>query len=85
MRCQVTAASPGREFAFTVGGADDGWVRWAYTFQPAAAGTIVTETWEVLRIVPRMGQTDDQLLNLRTSTQANLETTLRALKHAAEG
>jgi hypothetical protein len=83
-RCQVTAASPGRDFGFVVGGAADGWVRWTYSFRPAADGTLVTESWEVLRIVPRMGETDDQLLALRDRTQANLEATLQALKDAAE-
>lgn len=83
-RCQVTAASPGRDFGFVVGGAADGWVHWTYSFRPAADGTLVTESWEVLRIVPRMGETDDQLRALRDRTQANLEATLQALKVAAE-
>jgi len=84
-RSQVTAASPGQEFAFVVGGASDGWVRWGYTFEPTADGTAVTESWEVLRIVPHMGQTDDELLDLRDRTQANLQATLQALKPIAEG
>jgi len=69
-RCQVTVASHGHDFGFVVGGAAD--------------GTLVTESWEVLRIVPHMGETDDQLLALRDRTQANLEATLQALKDAAE-
>jgi hypothetical protein len=83
-RCQVTAASPGRDFSFVVGGAADGWVRWTYSFRPAADGTLVTESWQVLRILPRMGQTEDQLLALRDRTQANLKATLQALKDTAE-
>jgi Polyketide cyclase / dehydrase and lipid transport len=83
-RCQVTAASPGHDFSFVVGGAANGWVRWTYSFRPATGGTLVTESWEVLRIVPRMGETDDQLLSLRDRTQANLEATLQALKDAVE-
>lgn len=83
-RCQVTVASHGHDFGFVVGGAADGWVCWNYSFRPTADGTLVTESWEVLRIVPRMGETDDQLLALRDRTQANLEATLQALKDAAE-
>lgn len=39
----VTAADPGREFAWEVG---RGYVRWAYRIEPAAAGSRLTETWE---------------------------------------
>src|SRR6185437_7354900 len=44
-RSQVVAASPGSEFAFTVGGT---WTRWGYTFVRVGDGTRVTESWEVL-------------------------------------
>jgi hypothetical protein len=44
-RCQVIAAEPGREFAWTVAA---GWVRWGYTFTPVDGGTQVTESWEFL-------------------------------------
>jgi hypothetical protein len=44
----------------------------------------VTESWQVLRILPRMGETDDQLAALRDRTRAGIEATLQALKDAAE-
>lgn len=42
-RSEVVAASPGREFAWSVG---PGRVRWGYLMEPADAGTLLTETWE---------------------------------------
>ena len=51
-RCVVTAADPGREFAFKVRGIGLRTPRvrgriatWTYTFEPVADGTRVTETW----------------------------------------
>ena len=44
-RSQVVTADPGEEFAFVVGGT---WTRSGYTFTPAADGTLVTESWEML-------------------------------------
>ncbi len=51
-RCVVTAASPGREFAFQVRQIGLGNPRvgsriatWTYTFEPVADGTRITETW----------------------------------------
>ncbi len=50
--CVVTAADPGRRFAFEVRkiGARTPFIpgriaSWEYTFEPAGAGTLVTETW----------------------------------------
>ena len=67
-RSQVDAADRGREFAFVVGGAEDGWVRWGYLLSARGGGTDVTETWQVLRIVPHMGESDEQLAALRERT-----------------
>lgn len=51
-RCTVTAADPGRRFAFRVHaiGAGRPWLRgpiasWEYRFEAADGGTLVTETW----------------------------------------
>jgi uncharacterized protein YndB with AHSA1/START domain len=51
-RCVVTAADRGRHFAFDVDRYGFGPVMvpvsvasWAYTFEPAEGGTLVTETW----------------------------------------
>lgn len=55
-RCTVTASEPGAVFAFDVLaiGVRTPWLRgriasWAYTFEPTATGTRVTETWTDLR------------------------------------
>lgn len=51
-RCTVTAAEPGRRFAFRVHAIGFGRPRlpgpiatWEYRFEPADGGTLVTETW----------------------------------------
>lgn len=51
-RCVVTAADPGRRFAFDVRAWGPGRrllpvrvASWEYTFEPAVGGTLVTETW----------------------------------------
>ncbi len=83
-RSEVTAADPGERFEFVVGGAVEGWVRWSYSFVPDPAGTEVTETWQILRLVPHMGSSDQELLALQERTLANIATTLDNLKKAAE-
>jgi hypothetical protein len=44
-RSQVVSADPGREFAWVVGGK---FVRWGYTLTAVDAGTVLTESWELL-------------------------------------
>jgi hypothetical protein len=83
----VVEASPGEEFAFAVGGT---WVRWGYRFTPAADGTLVTESWEMLpdglrRFGERYG--DDaaaQLADRFEAARTGIPATLQALKRAAE-
>lgn len=55
-QCRVTAAEPGRSFAFDVLaiGVKNPRLRgkiasWSYTFEPVGSGTRVTETWTDLR------------------------------------
>ena len=79
-RSQVVAADRGREFAFVVGGAVGGWVRWGYLLSACGGGTDATETWQVLRIVPHMGETDEQLAALRERTAGDLRETLDAVQ-----
>ena len=86
-RSQVVAASPGSEFAFTVGGT---WVRWGYAFAPVAGGTAVTESWEVLpdgvaRFAERFGeQAREQLARRFEAARTGIPETLAALKRVAE-
>jgi polyketide cyclase/dehydrase/lipid transport protein len=87
-RSQVVAASPGKEFAFTVGGV---WTRWGYTFAPAAEGTLVTESWEMLpaglkRFDERYGaDAAAQVASRFEAARTGIPQTLAALKRIAEG
>jgi hypothetical protein len=45
-KCTVTAADPGREFAFDVG---KGETRWRYRFEPVGDGTDVVESFEIVK------------------------------------
>ena len=86
-RSQVVAASPGAEFAFTVGGT---WTRWGYTFTQVSGGTQVTESWEVLpdgikRFDERFGtEAETQLARRFEAARSGIPETLRALKRVAE-
>ena len=86
-RSQVVAASPGAEFAFTVGGT---LTRWGYTFTPVSGGTQVTESWQVLpegvtRFDERFGeQAQEQLARRFEAARTGIPQTLATLKRAAE-
>ncbi|HEY5223517.1 MAG TPA: SRPBCC family protein [Microbacteriaceae bacterium] len=86
-RSQVVADEPGREFAFIVGGDR---TRWGYTFGPDAAGTELTELWEVLpagvrHFAERYGESAEAELRQRDeSARTGIHETLAALKKAAE-
>ncbi len=86
-RSEVVAASPGKEFAFTVGGS---WTRWGYTFTPVTGGTRVTESWQVLpagvtRFEDRFGaQAQAQLASRLEAARTGIPQTLAALKRVAE-
>ena len=85
--CTVTAAEPGRRFAFDVSFAGVPIARWAYDLEPTATGCTVTEGWDDLRkrllrlaSVPLMGIADRAAHNRR-----GMQATLTALAAAAEG
>jgi Polyketide cyclase / dehydrase and lipid transport len=86
-RSQVVANEPGREFAFAVGGDR---TRWGYTFTPAADGTEVTESWEILPageayFSDRFGETADAEITGRLeNARSGIHDTLAAIKKAAE-
>jgi hypothetical protein len=84
--CTVTAADPGRQFAFAVSWAGVAISDWAYTFTAAGAGCEVVEGWSdrrpaLMRVasMPVMGVVDRGAHNRR-----GMETTLAALQRAAE-
>ena len=86
-RSEVVAAEPGREFAWLVG---RGWVRWGYSFEPVAGGTLVTESWEFLpagiaRFHERYGDDADAQIAERTrQARSGIPMTLAAIKKTAE-
>jgi Polyketide cyclase / dehydrase and lipid transport len=86
-RSQVTAAEPGREFTFLVGGA---LVRWTYRFEAAGPGTVLTEEWEFLpagieRFHERYGDEAQAQIDQRAAAARHgIPVTLAAIKQAAE-
>jgi hypothetical protein len=86
-RSQVVAATPGEEFAFTVGGV---WTRWGYTFRPVDGGTEVTESWAMLpagvtRFEERFGaDAVAQVASRREAAVYGIPVTLAAIKGVAE-
>jgi hypothetical protein len=83
---EITRADPGKRFAFHVTLGSLPISDWSYDFEPDGDGTRVTERWTDLRPAwmdllsrPVMGIADRPAHN-----QRNIETTLAALKAAAE-
>lgn len=96
-RCTVTAAEPGREFAFRVH-AIGGTRRllpariatWRYTFEEHDGGTLVTESWTDDRPWPdAVARAFDYVATggqtFSAFQRGNIRRTLRNLKAAAEG
>jgi hypothetical protein len=73
-RSEVVVATPGREFAWSVG---PGVVRWSYLMEPVDAGTKLTETWE-------FGETGRKFFDERFGSDAAQEIAARE-KAAREG
>lgn len=87
--CEVVAAEPGREFAFRRTAFASGTVVWRYTLEPDGAGTRVTESYEVTKPVPALGNWIQGIL-LRVDDRdadllAGMRATLERLKQVAEG
>ena len=86
-KCTITAASPGREFAFDVGKGD---TTWRYRFEAAGDGTDVIESFEIVkepgaigRFVTKIG-TGLPWSEREADMVKGMETTLANLKAAAE-
>ena len=84
--CTVTAAEPGKRFAFSVAWGGLAISDWAYTFEPTGSGCTVVESWSdrrpgAMRLasMPVMGVVDRSAHNRR-----GMVVTLAALKRAAE-
>ncbi|TFV62150.1 UNVERIFIED_ORG: SRPBCC family protein [Bacillus sp. AZ43] len=91
----VVAAEPGREFAFARTEPFAGTIVWRYRFEPVDGGTRVTETYEVVRPITRIGwfviekvfRAGDRRAALRAGMEATLqrlEATAAAAPRAAE-
>ena len=86
-RSQVTAAEPGREFAWAVG---ENWVRWSYTFTPVEDGTRLTESWQFMPagealFAQRYGaDAPAQIADRTQAAHRSMPVTLAAIKRAAE-
>jgi uncharacterized protein YndB with AHSA1/START domain len=84
--CTVTAAEPGRRFAFDVAFGPAAVASWAYDIEPVEGGCVVTESWSDRRVgamrvasMPVMGIRDRAAHNRR-----GMVATLAALKATAE-
>ena len=85
----VTAAEPGREFAFNRSGPGIGSYTWRYVLEPTPAGTRLTESYDVERPLPQamswltakwVGSSDRD-----ADLHEGMQTTLSRIKAAAEG
>ncbi len=89
-RCTVLEAQRGKHFVFDVDFPPSPVSRWTYEFQATDTGCVVTETWEDRRFGPLAFPIKwaGQVIipgPRAPHNQRNIETTLRALKAAAEG
>ncbi len=84
----VTAADPGREFAFRRTEPFAGSIAWRYRFEPVEQGTRVVESYEVERPVTRLGWLVIERVfrggDRREALRAGMRTTLERLRVAAE-
>lgn len=78
-RSQVVRAEPGTAFTFVVGGAEDGIVQWSWALHPQGRGTVVQQSWKLLRLDPVLGATRGDLDALRDNMTSSVETTLISL------
>jgi hypothetical protein len=88
--CEVVVAEPGREFAFLVGGNEQAFTRWSYTFATTPDGTELTETWAPQpAILARFAAGSDDggaaMLDERAElARTGIPATLAAIKASAE-
>lgn len=88
--CRVTAADPGREFAFVTGRATKPETAWRYVLEPAGDGdTTVTESFE---LVKPLGPFSNFLTRVTTGVrdrradlEENVHASLERIKAIAEG
>ena len=81
---EVVAAERGREFAFARREKAAGELVWRYRFEPVDGGTLVTESYEVTRPVPRLMMLVMRVVfgerDRRATMRAGMEQTLARLE-----
>jgi hypothetical protein len=82
----VTAADPGRTFAFETKAVGLKIAEWRYTIEPTAEGCRVTETWTDQRgtIATKLGKPVSGVEDRAAHNEAGMAATLDRLKAAAE-
>jgi len=83
----LVAYEPGRELAWDVSLAVFSIARWGYRIEPAEAGCTVVESFVDHRnsLTTALGQMARGVKDVETHNRAGMETTLAAIKAAAEG
>lgn len=85
---KVVVAEPGREFAFVTELRGRDATKWSYRFEPAASGTTVTESFEMLADMPKAIAFVERFVMRVSDRKADLEQnmaeTLARLKSVAE-
>ncbi|MDJ0463950.1 hypothetical protein [Streptomyces sp. H27-C3] len=76
---EVAQADPGSAFAFVVGGAECGIVRWDWRFREQGWGSVVEQSWQLLRTDPVLGDSGEDIEALRDHMADRAESTLVAL------
>jgi ligand-binding SRPBCC domain-containing protein len=84
----VTAAQPGREFAFSRAEKLSGTLVWRYQLEPDGGGTRLTESYQVTRPVSRLGWFIMGRLygcrDRRAELRAGMQQTLQRIRETAE-
>jgi hypothetical protein len=88
----VTVADPGREFAFERTEVGGGTVEWRYRFEPQGTGTLVTESYTVLKkvnllgwfIIDTLAGLKDRRSDLRFGMTRSLERIAGIVEHAPQ-
>jgi hypothetical protein len=82
----VTAANPGKEFAFAISFGPLSVAEWRYDLVGDGESTTITETWRDRRnpVLRRFGGVVAGVSDRAAYTQVSIDTTLAALKVAAE-
>ena len=86
--CVITEAEPGAVLAFSTLFKGQESTRWRYRMEPTAAGTRVTEAYEVVAVptwVRMMRRLPGAMAKTERDTKQNIETSLDRLKAIVEG